>query len=106
MSNVGVSSFRFLVARAGSRTESLLITDFTAGWCKPCQKIAPVFESLATEYKGAASFVKVDIDDLPEAFDGISIPAFYVSQNDAVTVKAKRLLLGASFARAAVHYVA
>lgn len=41
--------------------------------------MAPVFEGLATEYEGVASFVKVDIDDLPETFDGVSIPAFHVS---------------------------
>lgn len=61
------------------RTEPLLIADFTAGWCKPCQQMAPMFEELATEYKGDASFVKVDIDDFPEAFDGVGIPAFHVS---------------------------
>ena len=60
------------------RSEPLLIVDFTAGWCGPCRKIGPVFERLATEHKGAASFVKVDIDDVPDAFDGISVPAFHV----------------------------
>lgn len=55
-----------------------MIVDFTAGWCKPCQKMAPVFEGLAAEHEGVASFVKVDIDDLPDAFDGVSIPAFHV----------------------------
>lgn len=56
----------------------LVIVDFTASWCKPCQKMAPVFDELAKEQKGSAVFCKVDIDDLPEAFDGMSIPAFHV----------------------------
>lgn len=64
------------------RSEPLLIADFTAAWCGPCQKIGPVFELLATEHKGAASFVKVDIDDVPDAFDGISIPAFHVGTSN------------------------
>lgn len=57
-----------------------MIVDFTAGWCKPCQKMSPIFEGLATENTDAAVFAKVDIDDLPEAFDGMSIPAFHVSK--------------------------
>lgn len=71
------------VACAG-RSEPLLVADFTAGWCKPCQKMAPIFESLATEFKDAAVFVKVDIDELAEAFDGLSVPAFHVSQITSV----------------------
>lgn len=55
------------------------MVDFTAGWCKPCAKMAPIFANLAAENKDAATFAKVDIDDLPEAFDGMSIPAFHVS---------------------------
>ncbi|CAM9393048.1 unnamed protein product [Ectocarpus sp. 12 AP-2014] len=72
------------------RTEPLLVVDFTASWCKPCRAMAPIFESLAKENKGtAAVFAKVDIDNLPETFDGTSIPAFYVFKNgvkmDSVT---------------------
>lgn len=44
--------------------------------------MAPIFKSLAAENGDAATFAKVDIDDLPEAFDGMSIPAFHVSQSD------------------------
>eukprot|EP00904_Undaria_pinnatifida_P010665 jgi/Undpi1/6729/HiC_scaffold_20.g09208.m1 len=62
------------------RSTPLLIVDFTAAWCGPCRKIGPVFERLATEHAELASFVKVDIDDLPDAFTGISIPAFHVFQ--------------------------
>lgn len=58
-----------------------MIVDFSATWCKPCQKIAPIFNGLAKEYKGTAVFVKVDIDELPEAFDGRSIPSFQVRLN-------------------------
>lgn len=62
------------------RTKPLLIVDFTAGWCKPCAKMAPIFAGIAANNGDAATFVKVDIDDLPEAFDGMSIPAFHVSR--------------------------
>lgn len=63
---------------AGSRTEPLVIADFAAVWCKPCKMMAPVFADLAGRYKESAKFVKIDIDDCPEAFDGTSIPTFQV----------------------------
>lgn len=54
------------------------IVDFTASWCGPCQKIAPILEELASEYKGEIVIYKVDIDKergLAEAFNVSSIPA-------------------------------
>ena len=54
------------------------IVDFTATWCGPCQRIAPILEELAAEYKGKIVIYKVDIDKergLAEAFNVSSIPA-------------------------------
>jgi thioredoxin len=54
------------------------IVDFTASWCGPCQRIAPILEELAAEYKGKIVIYKVDIDKergLAEAFNVSSIPA-------------------------------
>lgn len=54
------------------------IVDFTASWCGPCQRITPILEELAKEYKGDIVIYKVDIDKergLAEAFNVSSIPA-------------------------------
>ena len=54
------------------------IVDFTATWCGPCQRIAPVLEELAKEYDGKIVIYKVDIDKnrkLAQAFNVSSIPA-------------------------------
>lgn len=54
------------------------IIDFTASWCGPCQRIAPVLEGLAEEYDGKIVIYKVDIDKergLAKAFNVSSIPA-------------------------------
>ena len=54
------------------------IVDFTATWCGPCQRIAPILEELADEYRKDIVIYKVDIDKergLAEAFNVSSIPA-------------------------------
>lgn len=54
------------------------IVDFTASWCGPCQRLAPILEDLAKEYKGKVSIYKVDVDkykELAQAFNVSSIPA-------------------------------
>lgn len=66
------------------------IVDFTASWCGPCQRIAPILEELAKEYKGDIVIYKVDIDKergLAQAFNVSSIPAvLYIPTGDAEPV--------------------
>ncbi|MDY7233104.1 thioredoxin [Hyalangium rubrum] len=40
-----------------------VLVDFTATWCPPCRVIAPVLDSLASEYKGRLKFAKLNVDD-------------------------------------------
>jgi thioredoxin 1 len=42
--------------------EGLVIIDFTAPWCGPCRKIAPLMEQLAEDYEGHVKVGKLDID--------------------------------------------
>ena len=49
------------------------IIDFWAEWCGPCQKISPIIEELAEEYKGKADFYKLTIDDEKEIADYFKI---------------------------------
>ena len=52
----------------------LLVIDFTASWCGPCQRIAPVFEALSAEYP-QASFAKVDVDENQETAQECKVSA-------------------------------
>lgn len=45
-----------------SKKDTLVMIDFWATWCGPCQKIGPVIEELAQEYEGKAIIGKCDVD--------------------------------------------
>jgi len=54
-----------------------VIVDFTATWCGPCQRLAPIIEELAGEYRGKVKVGKIDIDQNPEVvgkFGILSVP--------------------------------
>eukprot|EP00030_Apusomonadida_sp_AF-17_P002804 a341885_115.p1 GENE.a341885_115~~a341885_115.p1 ORF type:complete len:155 (-),score=53.05 a341885_115:8-436(-) len=40
----------------------MVVANFTASWCGPCRKIAPVFESLAMQNAKDVTFLKIDVD--------------------------------------------
>lgn len=43
-----------------------LVIDFSATWCGPCKKIAPIIDELADEYEGKVNVCKCDVDDCEE----------------------------------------
>lgn len=55
-----LEDFKRKVADAG-KAGKVLIADFTATWCAPCQRIAPVYADLSLRY-GDCVFLKVDVD--------------------------------------------
>ena len=43
-----------------------VLLDFTASWCPPCQRLAPVIDRLAEKYAGKVTVGKVDVDESDE----------------------------------------
>ena len=42
-----------------------VLVDFTATWCGPCQRLAPILEELAGDFTGQLKVVKLDVDESP-----------------------------------------
>lgn len=40
-----------------------LVLDFSASWCGPCKRIAPLIDTLAEKYEGQAIVGKIDIEE-------------------------------------------
>uniref|UniRef100_V5GYT8 Thioredoxin-like protein n=1 Tax=Anoplophora glabripennis TaxID=217634 RepID=V5GYT8_ANOGL len=70
-------------AELSNAAARLVVADFTATWCGPCQRIAPVFQQLAAKYPKAV-FLKIDVDQCQEtaAAQGVSaMPTFIFYRN-------------------------
>jgi thiol-disulfide isomerase/thioredoxin len=52
------ADFDQALAEAGDK---LVVVDFTASWCGPCQMIAPKFAAMSEEFT-TVLFYKVDVD--------------------------------------------
>ncbi len=42
-----------------------VLVDFWTEWCGPCRTLAPIVETVAKQYEGAAHVVKLNVDDNP-----------------------------------------
>ncbi|KAI8429570.1 hypothetical protein MSG28_000186 [Choristoneura fumiferana] len=72
--------FQSEMANAGTK---LVVVDFTASWCGPCQRISPFFEQLPAKFPRAV-FLKVDVDRCGEtaSAQGVSaMPTFLFFRN-------------------------
>ena len=68
--------FQSLLSSSGDK---LIVVDFTATWCGPCQRIKPAFQALA-EANPDVVFCKVDVDansETAESCDVQSMPTFH-----------------------------
>lgn len=75
------------LAKHLANSDVTVIVDFWAPWCGPCRAMAPVFERAAGELEPGARFVKVNVDESPDAaqrFGVQGIPALFAFQDGKV----------------------
>ena len=48
------------------KAQGLVLVDFWAVWCGPCQMVAPIVDELASEYNGKLKFMKLNTDENPD----------------------------------------
>ena len=61
------------------QSQELLLVDFYADWCGPCQTLAPILDRVVAELDGKVSLYKVNVDKHPQLsqqFAIRSIPHF------------------------------
>lgn len=64
-----------------TQSKGVVLVDFGAEWCGPCQRLAPIIEEIATEYAGKAKVARVEIDNARKsatAFAIMSVPTVIV----------------------------
>ncbi|MBI1389642.1 MAG: thioredoxin [bacterium] len=67
-----------------------VLVDFSATWCGPCQKLAPLIDELAADYQGRAKVVKVDVDnsqELATKFGVMSVPTIVLLKSGEIVNK-------------------
>ncbi|MDR0646022.1 MAG: thioredoxin family protein [Elusimicrobiota bacterium] len=69
--------------------------EFFATWCPHCQRMAPIIENLAKEYKGRVEFFLVDVDQAPEACDKYEVsgtPTMFLYKKNSGAKHADKLV--------------
>jgi len=67
--------------------QKLVIVDFWAPWCGPCQMLKPILEKLEEQYKGKFILAKMNVDEnqeKPAEYGIMSIPAVKFFKNSEI----------------------
>lgn len=72
------------LTRAIEKTDELLVVDFWATWCGPCQQFAPTFKQAASKLEPKARFIKIETEAeqaIASKYSIRSIPTLVIFKN-------------------------
>ena len=81
---VSISMNGMQLTRSIEKTDELLVVDFWATWCGPCQQFAPTFEQVAAQLEPKARFIKIETEKeqaISAKYDIRSIPTLAIFKN-------------------------
>ncbi|KAK9675773.1 hypothetical protein RND81_11G030200 [Saponaria officinalis] len=59
---------------SSKKSDKLMVVDFHASWCGPCQYMEPVFKAFSLKF-GDVEFVKIDVDELSDVASELGVDA-------------------------------
>ena len=68
-------------------SSDVVLVDFWASWCGPCQMLLPIVEELSNELESGAKIGKVNVDEQPELaskYGVMSIPTLKIFKNGEI----------------------
>ncbi len=83
------------------------VVDFSATWCPPCQEQAPYFAEVERQYGDVATFLTVDVDEVPaawEVYELEGIPTIIIFKNGKPIEKLEGLHSKDQIAAAVAQY--
>lgn len=70
------------------QNNDIVLIDFHATWCPPCQKLAPIIADIQKKYEGKVTVVKIDVDansQLSKSLGITSIPTLIIYKKGTKT---------------------
>lgn len=67
--------------------KGVVLVDFWAAWCGPCQAVLPIMDELSKDFEGRASICKVNVDEeraLARQHGVLSIPTILLMKDGQV----------------------